>query len=325
MTALNFLAPGRLWFLLVVGVMAALYVAMQFARRKHVVSFTNVELLEQLAPSRPGWRRHVVACFTLGAACLGVVALAQPIKRSLVQTESGGRIVLVFDVSLSMEATDIAPNRLDAAKQAATDFVEQVDDNIEVGLISFSANVAVLVSPSLDHGDVIDEIEALELGEGTAIGDAIAVASDIVGAPSAEEPDQPSGAIVLLSDGETTYGRSTAEGSQVAADLTIPIYSIAFGTADGTVQNPDTGEIIPVPVNNQELEGTAQATGGQFYEAPTSDALEAAYSEISANLNAGSGDPIEVVTEQTWKYVAAALLLLAIGWVLGLWWLRGLL
>ncbi|MEO7398247.1 MAG: VWA domain-containing protein, partial [Ilumatobacteraceae bacterium] len=252
-------------------------------------------------------------------------ALAQPARRSLQQTESGGRIELVFDVSLSMEATDVDPNRLDAAKQAALDFIDQVDDNIELGLISFSGDVAARVAPTLDHRDVADEIEQLELGEGTAIGDAMAVAAGIIGEPTEEQPDEPAGAIVLLTDGETTVGRPTAEGADVAAANKIPVYAIAFGTLDGTVTDPQTGEVIPVPVNYDELGGVADTTGGEFYEAPTADALEQAYAEISDNLNSGVGDPVEVVTESTWKFVAAALSFLASGWLLGLWWLRGLL
>ncbi|MEO6122396.1 MAG: VWA domain-containing protein [Ilumatobacteraceae bacterium] len=326
MIAVEFLAPGRLWFLVIVALMAAAYVAMQFTRRKHVVTFTNIDLLDQLAPSKPGWRRHVVAGSYLAAAVAGVFALAQPAERSLQQTESGGQIELVFDVSLSMEATDIDPNRLDAAKKAALDFVDQVDNNIEVGLISFNGNVSARVAPTLNHAQVNDAIEGLELGEGTAIGDALAVASDIIGPPTQDKPDEPAGAIVLLTDGETTQGDlTTAAGAEVAAANKIPVYGIAFGTLDGTVSDPNTGEVIPVPVNYDELGNVAEVTGGEFFEAPTADALEQAYAEISDNLNAGVGDPIEVVTEQTWKYVAVALVLAAIGWLVGLWWLRGLL
>jgi Ca-activated chloride channel family protein len=325
MIALTFLNPGRLWFLLVVALLGAAYVAMQFTRRKHVVAFTNVELLDRLAPKRPGWRRHVVAGLLLATGVFGVLAVARPINRTLQPTESGGKILLVFDVSLSMEATDVDPNRLDAAKKAAKDFVDQVDPNIQVGLESFSGNVSVRVAPTLDHQQVVDRIDALELGEGTAIGDALAVATDVIGPPSENHPDDPSGVIVLLSDGETTVGRPTSEGAQIAADAKIPVYSIAFGTPDGTVLNPQTGQQDPVPVNTDELSAVAATTGGSFYEAPTADALEQAYSEISGHLNAGTGEPIELVTEQTWKYVAVAMLLLAAGWILSLWWLRGIL
>ena len=325
MIALSFLAKGRLWLLVMVVALGGAYAASQAARRKHVVSFTNVELLDSLAPRRPGWRRHVVAGCYLAAAVFGVIAIARPVDRRLEQTETGGRIMLVFDVSLSMESTDVNPNRLDAAKQAGEDFVKSVGDNIEVGLISFNGTVNVRLSPTLDHGAVKQAIEALQLGEGTAIGDALATATDVLGPPDPKHPDRPSGAIVLLSDGETTVGRPTADGAKVAADAKLPVYSIAFGTANGTVVDPNTGDTVPVPVNNDELSATASTTGGRFFTAPSASALRQAYDEISKHLNAGSADPKEVVVERTWVYAALALALLGVGWTLALWLLRGLL
>lgn len=325
MIAITFLNGGRLWWLLLVVVLAGVYVASQYARQKHVVAFTNLDLLDSLAPKRPGWRRHVVAGCYLVAAIFGIIAIARPVSRALEQTESGGKILLVFDVSLSMEATDVDPNRLDAAKRAGEDFVDEVDDNIQIGLISFNKDVTVRLPPTLDHAGVKRAIDRLQLGQGTAIGDALATASEILGPPSADQPDTPAGAIVLLSDGETTQGRDTAAGAKLAAEAKIPVYSIAFGTANGSVADPNTGEQIPVPVNGPELEATAKTTGGQFYEAPTASALQQAYDEISKNLNAGAGDPVEITTEHTWEYTAIAMVLLALGWVLGLWLLRGLL
>ena len=321
----DFLAAGRLWFLLVVALLAGLYIAAQFMRRKHVINFTNVDLLEQLAPNRPEWRRHVVAAIYLIAACIGVLAMAQPVQRSLEQTKSGGRIVLAFDVSLSMEATDISPNRLQAAQQAALAFVDQVDNNIEVGLVSFSGTVNVRVNPTLNHLAVSKAIKALKLDQGTAIGDALVQAVDVVGPQKDPKADTPSGAIVLLSDGETTVGRPTADGAQAAADAKIAVYAIAFGTDSGTVTDKDTGEIVPVPVNLAELEGVATTPGGTFYAASTEKALTGAYTEISTNLNAGVGDPVQKVVEISWRYIAVALALLGLGWMLSLWWLRGLL
>lgn len=320
----QFLAPQRLWFLIGVALMGAAYVAAQFVRRKHVVSFTNVDLLDALAPSRPGWRRHVVAALYIAAATIGVLGVAQPARTTIEQTESGGRIVLAFDVSLSMEATDVSPDRLHAAQKAALDFVNQVDNNIEVGLVSFNGTVNVRVGPTLDHAAVSQAIDRLTLGEGTAIGDALVQAVDVVGPQTADSKNRPTGAIVLLSDGETTVGRPTSEGATAAADAKIPVYAIAFGTASGTVVDPD-GTVVPVPVNLDELMGVADTTGGKFYAASTSKALDGAYREISEDLNTGAGDPVEKVTEITWRYLAAALSLLAAGWTLGLWWLRGLL
>lgn len=325
MIVADFLNPARLWLLVVVALMAAGYVATQFMRRKHVVTFTNIDLLDQLAPKRPGWRRHAVASCYLAAAVFGVVAIARPVNRTVVQTQNGGRIVLVFDISLSMESTDVSPSRVDAAKQAGTDFVDQVDNNIEVGLIAFDGTVDVRVPPTLNHNQVDKAINALQLGEGTAIGDALSVATDVIGPPAKDTPDKPAGAIVLMSDGETTVGRPTIEGAQAAAKAKIPVYSIAFGTANGTVVDPNTGDTVDVPVNNDELKGVADTTGAKFFQAPTAGALAQAYAEISKNLNAGAGDPIEKTDELTWQYAAVSLALLGVGWIIGLVLLRGLL
>lgn len=326
----DFLAPGRLWLLLAVAGLVAAYVVAQFSRQRHVIDFTNVELLEQLAPDRPEWRRHVVSTLAMLAMAIGVVAMAQPFQKKLIPGESNGRIVFAFDVSLSMEATDVEPNRIEAARAAALDFVEQVDEGVELGLLSFSGTVTVKSQPTLNHAEIRDEIERLRLGEGTAIGDALIEGTQIVtdGADPEDEQtndDGPTGAIVLLTDGETTVGKPTSEGSAAAAAAGVPVYAIAFGTASGTVTDPITGEIVPVPVNLDQLMAVADETSGQFFAAPTIDDFRDAYGQISENLNEGVTEPTEEIVEITWRYVAAALLCFAVAWLLGLWWLRSLL
>ena len=156
------------------------YVAVQRWRRRATVRFTQVDLLDRVAPSRPGWRRHVVAGIQLLGLAAGVVAIARPVSTTTERTESEGRILVLFDVSLSMMATDVDPTRLEAAKAAAREFVDQVDDDVEVGLISFSGNVAVEVDPTLDREALDQGIEDLELAESTAIGDALATGADLL-------------------------------------------------------------------------------------------------------------------------------------------------
>ena len=215
----DFLNPERLWWLLAVLAMGIAYVAVQRWRRRATVRFTQVDLLDRVAPSRPGWRRHVVAGIQLLGLAAGVVAIARPISTTTERTESEGRILVLFDVSLSMMATDVDPTRLDAAKAAAREFVDQVDPDIEVGLVSFSGSVATEVQPTLDREALDQGIEDLELAESTAIGDALAHGSDLLtqlageadaqndeGATADDEELAP-GAMVLLTDGETTVGR----------------------------------------------------------------------------------------------------------------------
>jgi Ca-activated chloride channel family protein len=317
----DFLAPARLWLLLIVAALAGAYVIAQGRRAVNTVRFTQIEMLEQIAPRRPGWRRHAIAGVQLAALTIGVLGAAQPVHRSTSRPRSAGTIMLLFDVSLSMQADDVSPNRLEAAKKAGEDFVDAVDADIDVGLISFSGTVATDVGPTTDRVQLTKAIEALQLGEGTAIGDAIAAGVHQLqrGEPTNESP----GTLVVLSDGETTRGRPTADGAKVAADAKVPVYTIAFGTDGGAITNPDTGEIDPVPVKLDELQGAADATGGKAYVAPSADELAKAYADIRANLQQTTGEAITTIHELAWRYILAAVLLLMVAWGLGLWWLRG--
>jgi Ca-activated chloride channel family protein len=323
MVALDLINPGRLWLLLAVVALGAAYVGSQLVRARHVVRFTSVDLLDSVAPKRPQWRRHVVAGMHLAGLAVGVIAIARPYNTELQQTSRNGRIVLAFDVSLSMEADDVDPNRLEAAKDAAIEFIDQVDPGVEIALLSFSAQVKLVVSPTLDRDRLTRGVEDLELGEGTAIGDAIDASVSLLEPEHSGE--DPLGSVVVLTDGETTQGQPTESGAQVAADAGIKVFTIAFGTEQGVIEDPVTGEIVPVPVKYTELEQAAQVTGGEAYEAPTRQALNDAYDNIEADLNVSVGDPVEVRTEQTWAWAAAALAFLAAAWALALWWLRGLL
>jgi Ca-activated chloride channel family protein len=326
----DFLAPGRLWLLLAIPLLAIAYVVVLRWRRAAQVRFTQVDLLDEIVPHRPGWRRHVVAVVQLAGLAIGLVAIARPVDRTTERERSEGRILVVFDVSLSMMATDVDPDRFTAAQQAARDFVDQVDPDVEVGLVSFSGVVNVEVSPTLDRTEVERGIDELELAEATAIGDALAAATRLleraVGEPGdADEPDGPApGVIVLLSDGETTVGRATAVGADEAVAAGVPVFTIAFGTQDGTISDPSTGEVVPVPVRPADLADVAERTGGAAFEAETGRELADAYDQIRESLGETLGEATETITELTWRWALASVAVLAAAWLLALWWLRGM-
>ena len=324
----NFIAGERLWLLVVVAVMAAAYVATLTWRKAAQVRFTQVDLLDRVAPRRPRWRRHVIASVQLVGLALSVVAISRPFESSTERTRSEGRILVLFDVSLSMEATDVEPNRLEAAKQAARDFIDEVDDDVEVGLVSFAGVVRVEVDPTLDRARVDRRIESLELDLSTAIGDALIVATDLLVDRADEDPDRDvdlaPGAIVLLTDGATTVGSETADGTAAAAEAGIPVFTIAFGTTGGTITDPVSGEIVPVPVQPAELEVVAEATGGQAFEAQDGSELADAYDQVRDSLGETLGEEIEITTELTWKWAFAAFIALVTAYALSLWWLRGM-
>jgi Ca-activated chloride channel family protein len=322
----DFLAPGRLWLLLLVVALGVAYVLVLRWRKTATVRFTQVDLLDKVAPQRPRWRRHVVAVLMLVGLSLAVVATARPVERSTESTTSDGRILVLFDVSLSMMADDVDPDRFVAAQEAARDFVDEVDDGVEVGLVSFSGTVIVEVDPTLDRATMQRGIDNLELAESTAIGDALAAGTRLLvnSADPDADPDKAPGVMVLLTDGETTVGRPTADGAQEAADAGVPVYTIAFGTENGAIVDPVSGEVVAVPVRPAELEQVAEATGGQAFEARTGDELASAYDQIAESLGETIGEPIEIVTELTWQWALAAFLALGIAWALSLWWLRGM-
>ena len=291
------------------------------------------DLLDQVAPRRPQWRRYVVAGVQLLGLAVAVVAVARPVDRDTEFLTSDGRILLLFDVSLSMDADDVDPSRLAAAQEAAREFIGAVDDDVEVGLVSFSGTVSVEVDPTLDRATLERAIDDLELAEATAIGDALAAGANLLvrSAPESDTDDggdgddgAAPGTMVLLSDGETTVGRLTSEGAAAAAEAGVPVYTIAFGTPDGAITDPSTGDVIPVPVRPADLQLVADATGGAAFEASTGGELADSYEEIRESLGETLGDQIEIVEELTWRWALAAFTLLALAWALSLWWMRGL-
>ncbi len=322
----DFLAPERLWLLLFVVALGVAYLVVLRWRRAATVRFTQVDLLDKVAPNRPRWRRHVVAVLMLLGLVFAVVATARPVERTTESVSSDGRILVLFDVSLSMMADDVDPDRFVAAQEAARNFVDQVDDGVEVGLVSFSGTVNVEVDPTLDRAAMDRGIDNLELAESTAIGEALAAGTRLLvnSADPAADPEKAPGVMVLLSDGETTVGRPTAEGAQEAADAGIPVYTIAFGTDGGEIVDPASGDVVPVPVRPEDLALVAETTGGEAFEARTGDELASAYDQVAESLGTTIGEPVEVVNELSWLWALGAFVFLGVAWALSLWWLRGM-
>jgi Ca-activated chloride channel family protein len=311
----RFLEAQRLWLLVLVGALLAAYVVLQLRRRAtYAVRFTNLALLDVVAPRRPGWRRHVAAgALLLGLGAL-VVALAEPAREVEVPRERA-TVVLALDVSLSMQATDVLPSRLDAAKDAAADFLDSVPDTINIGLVQFAGTASVVVPPTTDHGDVRRAIDGLALAEGTAIGEAIFASLDALSTlPEADDPAEAVPAsIIVISDGETTVGRPNETGVDAALEAAVPVSTIAFGTEDGLIFVE--GEAIAVPPDLDAMEAIARETGGVFFPAEDGGELEAAYDDLGSSI--GFETEERPVTE--W-FVGAALGALLLAGALSLLW-----
>ena len=311
---MNFLSGHWLWLLAAVGALAVAYVALQWrGRRRYAVRFTNLDLLASVAPKRPGWRRHVPAALVLLALAGMAVAMARPTREVDVPRERA-TIIMAIDVSISMDATDVLPTRLEAAKAAATSFTEQLPDAINLGLVAFAGTASVLVPPSTDRQAVTSAVDRLQLAEATAIGEAVLAAIRVLEAmPPAPGGEPVPASVVLMSDGETTVGTPTDVAAEAAQEAGIPVTTIAFGTPTGTIEYQ--GELVQVPVNVEELAGLADVTGGSAFEAVTAEELRSVYADIGSSV----GFEAEEREVGTW-FVGAAFSLAALGVLASLLW-----
>ncbi|HEY3523635.1 MAG TPA: VWA domain-containing protein [Candidatus Limnocylindrales bacterium] len=313
---MTFAAPELLVALLALPLAVAAYALVQRRRARYVVRFTNVDLLANLAPRSPGGRRHVpAACYLLAVAALGI-ALARP-SMSLPTPREEATVMLAIDTSGSMKAGDVTPTRLAAAEDAAAAFVDRLPTKFQVGLVAFSSSARIVVAPTTDRGVIHAGLGSLVADGGTAIGDAIEASLIAVGraapqgaatatkqpfaalAPPAPSPlgdaawpgsgpaRPPTAATVLLSDGDSTSGKPPPVAADEAAAAGVPVYTIALGTASGTVELPDDyGRIVrvSVPPDPVTLTDIATRTGGRFYDAPSGADLSAVYETLGSRI-----------------------------------------
>lgn len=285
---MTWLSPGRLWLLPAVAVLAVAYVIAQRRRSRYAVRFTNLKLLDRVAPKRPAWRRHVPAGLFLAMLALLVVGFARPQAEVQVPRERA-TVLLAVDVSRSMLATDVDPDRLSAAKAAAHAFVANLPEQFNVGLVGFAGGASVFVPPVTDRAAVDAGIDRLADGTagpgGTAIGDAIVTSLDAIRTLDAQAGDDvPPARVVVLSDGANTAGRDPSEAATLATELGVPVDAISFGTASGTIGGNTYGSGQRVPVDGQTLRAVADATGGNYFEAGNADELRAAYADIGSSV-----------------------------------------
>ncbi|MGW4464281.1 VWA domain-containing protein [Micromonospora sp. NPDC004704] len=279
---IRFLQPLWLLALLPVLAVAGAYVWRQLRRREYAVRFTNVDLLRTLAPKGLGWRRHAAA----SAFLLSLAILATAMARPSIDTEEPlerATVMLAIDVSLSMEADDVAPNRLEAAQEAAKQFVAELPPSYNLGLVAFAKSANVLVPPSKDRPAVTQAIDGLVLAEATATGEAVFTSLEAIrSVPADGAQGIPPARIVLLSDGFRTSGRSVEEAAAAAAAANVPVSTIAFGTDSGQVDIG--GQVQRVPVDRMALAQLAETTRGFFYEAASVTELKQVYQDMGSSI-----------------------------------------
>ena len=325
--------PGLLWALLLVPVALAAYLLAQRRRSRYTVRFTNLDLLANVVSAKPGWRRHVPPAFYLLALAALLVSLARPQALALVPKEQA-TVILVMDVSGSMNATDVEPTRLVSSQRAAASFVEQLPEKFRVGIVSFASTAQTLTRPTTDRPAVYEAIESLHAEGATAMGDGIERALDVKRPPAppssgnarpAPTPGAQQGGddaplvVLLLSDGANTQGRAQPmEAAADAKDLGVPVFTIALGTDRGMVDVPDeTGNLrrIPVPPDKLTLQRIAETTGARFFAAPSSRDLKGVYRELGSKIGF-----VKEKQEITVVFAATGLLFLVAGAAMSLVW-----
>ena len=301
---IRFLQPWWLLVLLPVLAVAGAYVWRQLHRQSYAIRFTNVELLRTLAPKGLGWRRHASAV----ALLLSLIALATATARPSLDTKEPlerATVMLAIDVSLSMEAGDVVPTRLEAAQEAAKQFVAELPPTYNLGLVSFAKSANVLVPPTKDRIAVTQAIDGLVLAEATATGEAVFTCLEAIRmVPADGATGIPPARIVLLSDGYRTSGRSVEEAGAAARSANVPVSTIAFGTDDGRVRIGR--QMQRVPVDRVSLAQLAETTRGYFYEAASVSELKQVYQDMGSSIG------FRVVPREITQWYAAIALLFAL-------------
>lgn len=303
----DFAHPGRLWTLVLIPAFGLLYLGL--------LALRGGEGRARRLPINTDrtWVRHTAVGLALASMVMLTVAWATP-RQTVEVPRERATVVIVMDVSLSMEAADVPPTRLDAAKESAKEFANSLPPGFNVSLVEFAGTASIAVPPTTDRGVVNAAIDNLRLRESTAIGEGIYVALDalLMVPPDPNDPEAtPPATMVVLSDGESQRGRSPYTAAATAKEAGVPVNTIAFGTDRGYIIDSRTGRREWVRVNREQLAEIAREGGGQGYYAPSAERLREVYSEI--RRSAGTE---KVFQESTSRYVGIGLvfgLLAAVG------------
>ena len=342
---MTFLWPQFLWLLLALPLLVLLYIWLLRRKKKNALQYASLSIVREAMGKAQGVRRHIPpALFLLSLAAM-LVASSRPM--AVVSLPSDKQtIMLAMDVSGSMRATDVKPNRLVASQEAAKAFLAELPRNIKVGVVAFAGTASVVQPPTLSREDLVAAIDKFQLQRGTAIGNGIVVSMaelfpeagiDLASMQSGRErlrgmsidqmakdgkqgktkepfvPVAPgsytSAAIILLTDGQSTTGVNSMDAAKVAADRGVRIYTVGVGTVDGETIGFE-GWSMRVKLDEETLKGIARNTQAEYFYAGTATDLRKVYESLSSRLT--------VVKKETeisgiLALLAAALALLSAG------------
>lgn len=309
-----FLAPEYLWLLLVPPGLVLIYLWLMRRRRKLALRYASLAIIKQAAAGSPRWRRHVPPALLLLALALALLASSRPLA-TLRLPSSSATIILAMDVSLSMRATDVQPNRLVAAQEAAKTFLQELPRDIKVGIVTFAGSTQLVQAPTHDRDSLVAAIDRFQMQRGTAVGNAIVVSlatlfpddgidlgemtfGSVPRGKGLDEKSKPpqkevepvapgsyaSGAIILLTDGRRTTGIDTEQAAKMAADRGVRVYAVGLGTVDGAVSAFEGWTSIYMKLDEPSLRAVAQRTQGEYYYAGDAQALKNVYTTLSSRI-----------------------------------------
>ncbi len=311
---MQFLWPQQLWLLLLLPLLVLLYAWLLRRRKKLAVRYASISLVKEAMAGRAGWRRHVPPALFLLAMALLLVAAARPVAVvTLPSTQQ--TIILAMDVSGSMRATDVQPNRMVAAQNAAKAFLTELPRDVKVGIVAFAGTATVAQLPTVNREDLATAIDRFQMQRATATGNAIVVslatlfpddgALDIQALQGSRDrmrgasldgekkekkeftPVPPgsytSAAVIMLTDGQRTTGVDPMEAAKLAADYGVRVYTVGIGTVQGETIGFE-GWSMRVKLDEETLKAIAARTQGEYFYAGTAQDLQKVYSTLSAKL-----------------------------------------
>lgn len=311
MNGFNFLWPDLLWLLLAVPLLVLLYLWLLRRRKRTAVAWASLGIVKEAMGRGTAWRRHVPPLLFLAALVSLLLAMARPaavITLPLVEQT----IILAMDVSGSMRAADVEPNRMVAAQNAAKTFIGELPRQVRVGVVSFAGTAAVVQPPTTSREDVVAAIDRFQLQRGTAIGSGIVLSlatlfpdanidlSQVTGQrpmpgaldekkPDAAAPVEPgsynSAAIILLTDGQRTTGPDSIDAARMAADRGVKVYTVGIGTKEGETIGFE-GWSMRVRLDEETLKNVASATRAEYFYAGTAEDLKKVYQSLGSRLTA---------------------------------------
>jgi Ca-activated chloride channel family protein len=316
----SFSSPWWLLALLLLPLLVGAYLWRERQRQRSAAAWANPALVPNLVDRAPGRRRHIPVALLLVALAAMIVGVARPHATVTTRREEA-TVLLAIDVSRSMGATDVPPTRLQAAKTAAINFADKVPDKFRIGVVAFSTRAQVALPPTTNRDFLRASLASLHTGEGTAIGDAVALAASL-GRRQRADGVVPPTSVLLISDGARDGGRRPPlVAARQAKKQHVPVYTILLGTPNGVVQHKLPGgynETLRVPPSAQTLQAIAKTSGGEFFTASNDRRLGDVYDALRSRL--GHKRQSREITDGFAG--GAALLLLAAGALSAVWFRR---